>query len=69
MTNDVIYLDYNATTPIDPAVTWEMKPYVEAGPDSGTFGNPSSSHVYGQRTREAVERARRHRAGHPHQWR
>lgn len=48
-----IYLDYNATTPHAPEVIAAMKPYLEEH-----FGNPSSSHSYGRRTREAVERAR-----------
>jgi cysteine desulfurase len=49
-----IYLDYNSTTPIDPAVLKAMLPYLK-----DDFGNPSSSHVYGQRAKEAVERARK----------
>lgn len=48
-----IYLDYNATTPLAPAVADAMLPYLREH-----FGNPSSSHVYGQRTREAVAQAR-----------
>ncbi len=48
-----IYLDYNATTPILPEVVDAMLPYLREH-----FGNPSSSHVYGQRTHKAVERAR-----------
>lgn len=48
-----IYLDYNATTPIDPQVAGAMKPYLEE-----MFGNPSSSHWYGIQTRKAVEQAR-----------
>jgi len=52
MTNPV-YLDYNATTPIDPAVVEAMLPYLREH-----FGNPSSTHVYGARARDAVERAR-----------
>ncbi|HEY4712179.1 MAG TPA: aminotransferase class V-fold PLP-dependent enzyme, partial [Dehalococcoidia bacterium] len=44
-----IYLDYNATTPIDPAVRDAMLPYLEEH-----FGNPSSSYIYGQRAKEAV---------------
>jgi cysteine desulfurase len=48
-----IYLDYNATTPIDPLVTGEMMPYL-----SVYFGNPSSTHSYAQVTRAAVQRAR-----------
>ena len=49
-----IYLDYNATTPIDPGVAEAMRPYLEE-----FFGNPSSSHWYGVQTHKAVERARR----------
>ena len=48
-----IYLDYNATTPIDPAVSEAMLPYLEEH-----FGNPSTSYAYGQRAKEAVEHAR-----------
>jgi len=38
----MIYLDYNATTPIDPAVAAAMMPYIHEH-----YGNPSSSHVLG----------------------
>jgi cysteine desulfurase len=48
-----IYLDYNATTPTDPAVVEELLPYL-----SKVFGNPSSSHPYGKKAGEAVELAR-----------
>jgi len=48
-----IYLDYNATTPIDPAVVDAMEPYLR-----DHFGNPSSDHAYGYRTRAAVQTAR-----------
>ncbi|MCL5996597.1 MAG: cysteine desulfurase, partial [Chloroflexi bacterium] len=48
-----IYLDYNATTPVDPAVLDAMLPYLK-----GEFGNPSSSHAYGARAHAAVEEAR-----------
>ena len=48
-----IYLDYNATTPIDPEVAEAMRPYL-----SEHFGNPSSSHWYGLQTKKAVEQAR-----------
>ena len=54
---DPIYLDYNATTPVDPRVADAMIPYLREH-----FGNPSSSHVLGQRTRAAVETARRQAA-------
>ena len=48
-----IYLDHNATTPLLPEVVDAMLPYLREH-----FGNPSSGHAYGQRAREAVERAR-----------
>ncbi len=51
--NRPIYLDYNATTPHDPEVIEAMRPYLEEH-----FGNPSSSHWYGRKAREAVEKAR-----------
>lgn len=49
-----IYLDYNATTPIDPEVANAMEPFLRE-----FFGNPSSSHFYGSQTRLAVETARK----------
>jgi cysteine desulfurase len=48
-----IYLDYNATTPVDAAVLDAMLPYLR-----GEFGNPSSAHGLGGRAHEAVEAAR-----------
>ncbi len=48
-----IYLDYNATTPHDREVILAMRPYLEE-----YFGNPSSSHRYGYRAKEAVDNAR-----------
>ncbi len=48
-----IYLDYNATTPIDPAVLDAMLPYLKE-----QFGNPSSAHAFGRAAHEAVDRAR-----------
>lgn len=48
-----IYLDYNATTPVDPAVVEAMSPYL-----SLHFGNPSSTHRYGQMAHQAVDTAR-----------
>jgi len=48
-----IYLDYNATTPLDPAVVDAIEPFL-----SERFGNPSSAHAYGRIARDAVERAR-----------
>jgi cysteine desulfurase len=48
-----IYLDYNATTPVDPAVLEAMLPSFKEG-----FGNPSSAHVYGRQAHDVVARAR-----------
>jgi cysteine desulfurase len=48
-----VYLDYNATTPVEPAVVDAMLPYY-----SGEFGNAASIHTPGQRARAAVETAR-----------
>ncbi|HXH10881.1 MAG TPA: cysteine desulfurase family protein [Alphaproteobacteria bacterium] len=48
-----IYLDYNATTPLDPAVIAAMQPYIATH-----YGNPSSAHVYGRTAKEGVDRAR-----------
>ncbi|HYB02766.1 MAG TPA: aminotransferase class V-fold PLP-dependent enzyme, partial [Ktedonobacteraceae bacterium] len=48
-----IYLDYNATTPIDPVVVEAMLPYLKEH-----FGNPSSSHDYGHRAHQAIDMAR-----------
>ena len=50
---DPIYLDYNATTPIDPQVAEAMLPYVH-----GLYGNPSSGHSFGLAARRGVDRAR-----------
>ena len=55
MTKQSIYLDYAATTPVDPAVAAAMRECLE--PD-GTFANPSSSHAFGQEARRRVEEAR-----------
>lgn len=52
--DDPIYLDHNATTPVLPEVVEQMLPYLREH-----FGNPSSTHAYGRRAAEAVERARR----------
>ncbi len=53
-----IYLDYNATTPIDPQVAEAMLPYVH-----GLFGNPSSGHSFGLAARQGVDLARQQVAG------
>ena len=49
-----VYLDYNGTTPHDPEVIEAMRPFLET-----EFGNPSSSHWYGIKPKQAVEKARR----------
>jgi len=48
-----IYLDYNATTPIDPEVVTEMLPYFQTH-----FGNPSSGYGLGMQNKQAIEKAR-----------
>lgn len=53
MTDDLIYLDYNATTPVLPEVVAAMTPYW-----SEMYGNPSSSHRPGRMAREALDKAR-----------
>jgi cysteine desulfurase len=55
-----IYLDYNATTPVDPAVLEAMLPFLGPTVDAplGHFGNPSSTHALGQAAHSAVDRAR-----------
>ena len=52
-----IYLDYNATTPLDPEVVAAIQPYLTPGL-AGIFGNPSSSHEYGHRAHAAAAEAR-----------
>lgn len=49
----MIYFDYHATTPILPDVESAMQPYF-----TKYFGNPSSSHAFGQRASMAVQKAR-----------
>ena len=51
--NFPIYLDFNATTPVAPEVAAAMRPWMDE-----QFGNPSSSHVYGQQAQKAVAKAR-----------
>jgi cysteine desulfurase len=48
-----VYLDNNATTPVDPAVLDTMLPFL-----AGNFGNASSIHSSGQRARASIDRAR-----------
>lgn len=48
-----IYLDYAATTPVDKEVFRKMESYF-----CRKYGNPSSVHLFGQETREAIEKAR-----------
>ncbi len=50
----MIYLDYNATTPLAPEVARAMQPYL-----GGEFGNPSCDYALGLSAREAVAEARR----------
>src|SRR3984893_12603641 len=50
-----VYLDHNATTPVDPEVLDAMLPYFCAA-----YGNASSIHTFGQKARSAVESAREH---------
>lgn len=53
LNNGPIYLDYNATTPVDPRVVEAALPYL-----TEHFGNPSSTHHYGQAARQAILQAR-----------
>ena len=48
-----IYLDYNASTPIDPAVAAAMRPFLDHA-----FGNPSSGHWASTSAKAALENAR-----------
>jgi cysteine desulfurase len=49
----MIYLDHNATTPVDPGVFAAMEPFL-----TRSYGNPSSVHSAGREARRAVEEAR-----------
>ena len=53
MRRNAIYLDYSATTPVDPLVLKAMLPYLKK-----EYGNPSSVHSLGQLARAAIEQAR-----------
>lgn len=50
-----IYLDYTATTPVDPRVVAKMLNYLTA---DSHYGNPASLHAYGQAAKQAVDKAR-----------
>lgn len=58
MAETAVYLDHNATTPVDTAVLDAMLPYLAA-----EFGNPSSAYALGRRAHDAVEEARAAVAG------
>ncbi|HEV7858442.1 MAG TPA: cysteine desulfurase NifS [Pyrinomonadaceae bacterium] len=51
----MIYLDNNATTRVAPEVFEAMKPFLQE-----LYGNPSSAHTFGRRTRQSIEAAREH---------
>jgi cysteine desulfurase len=55
MSGAPLYLDYAATTPVDPAVARAMSECLTA---EGDFGNPSSAHGYGRQAAMRIERAR-----------
>ncbi|HEY2342843.1 MAG TPA: aminotransferase class V-fold PLP-dependent enzyme, partial [Chthoniobacteraceae bacterium] len=50
---ELIYLDNNATTKVDPAVVEEMLPFL-----TELYGNPSSAYGFGQRVSKAIDLAR-----------
>ncbi|MHA2431384.1 MAG: cysteine desulfurase family protein, partial [Promethearchaeota archaeon] len=50
-----IYMDYGATTPVDPEVIKTMKPFYNI-----IYGNPSSIHSFGQQASEEIEKSRNH---------
>ena len=51
--HDLIYLDNNATTKVDPAVVEEMMPYL-----TELYGNPSSGYRFGQQVGKGLDQAR-----------
>lgn len=53
MRDESIYLDYAATTPLDPRVHQAMMPYL-----TEKFGNPNSIHAFGREAKKAVDEAR-----------
>ncbi|MFE1987625.1 cysteine desulfurase family protein [Streptomyces mirabilis] len=55
MTTKPIYLDHQATTPLDKRVLEAMLPFL-----TSEYGNPSSSHAYGRTAAKAIHTARRH---------
>ena len=56
MTDEFVYLDYAATTPVDPRVAEIMLAHLTA---EGDFGNPSSAHIVGRRASDVADRATR----------
>jgi len=50
-----VYLDYGATTPVDPEVLKSMQEFF-----TKNFGNPSSVHTYGLKAQDAIEQSRKH---------
>jgi cysteine desulfurase len=50
---EIIYLDNNATTQLDPAVIEEMLPFL-----TDFYGNPSSGYMFGRQVRQAIDLAR-----------
>ena len=56
-----IYVDYAASTPIDKKALEAMMPYLRR-----YYGNPSSTHSFGQKARAAIEQAREQAAGFLH---
>ena len=54
-TEKKVYLDYGATAPVLPEVLEAMLPYLR-----DTYGNPQSIHAWGDKSREAIEKAREH---------